>query len=232
MATSRRIYRPYRHLVQQLGSFEDALRMRELLPEQGHVVMIGGDMMGIDLARKLASAGYQVTLVAAEQLFWPHRIESAQRPVFVEALERIGVRVVQNRKINRIEQGPEGMDPRRILCDDDTVFSGDVVLAFCGLAPTLGYLATAELHIQRGLLVDTHLATVNERIWAAGDVCQIWNAEENRYRFSYEWRNVKEMGRVAACNMSGGDETFTTESEDYLRVGAEGELQSSFWNYD
>ena len=64
-------------------------------------------------------------------------------------------------------------------------------------------------------MVNTRLATANDCIWGAGDVCQIWLAEENRYRFSYEW-----------------NDEFTAEREDFLQLDERGELQSSFWDYD
>jgi NAD(P)H-nitrite reductase large subunit len=224
--------REYRHLIHGFGDYEGAVRLRQTLPAGGRVLMLGGDMMGIELARHLVQAGYQVTIVAGEQLFWPHEIEVSERPRYVQALERMHIDVVEGRKVTHIEAGARGPAARRLLLDDNEELHGDVVLAFCGLMPSLDFLAKAGLHIERGLLVSPRLGTVNERIWAAGDVCQIWSPEANRYRCSYEWKNVRNMGRVAAVNMTGGDEAINTFHESELSVNEDGELDSPFWDYD
>jgi NADPH-dependent 2,4-dienoyl-CoA reductase/sulfur reductase-like enzyme len=142
------------------------------------------------------------------------------------------IEVVQGRKVTHIEEGARGLAQRRVLLDDSEELHGDVVLAFCGLMPSLNFISKAGLHIERGLLVSPELATINERIWAAGDVCQIWSPEAKRYRCSYEWKSVRNMGRVAAVNMTGGEAAVNTFQESELAVNAEGELDSPFWDYD
>lgn len=224
--------RDYRHLVHQFGNFEDALRLRRMLPPDGHVIIIGGDMMGIDVARQLLANGFKVTLVAGGQLFWPHKVEADERPSLIAAIEGMGAVVVTGRGISAIEEGAAGMSARRVVLDDGEGLNCDAALVFCGLMPTLGYLAGAGLPVQRGLLVDPKLATANDYIWGAGDVCQIWFPQENRYRYSFEWKNVKVMGRVAAANMCDEEKEFDVDSESYLRVNADCNLESSFWEYD
>jgi NADPH-dependent 2,4-dienoyl-CoA reductase/sulfur reductase-like enzyme len=98
--------------------------------------------------------------------------------------------------------------------------------------PSLEFMVGAGVDIERGLLVSPELRTVNEHIWAAGDVCQIWSPEDKQYRFYYGWKNVKTMGRIAAINMTGGHETIATFQENTLSINGQGELHSPFWEYD
>ncbi len=220
----------YSHLLSGFSSYEDALLMRRTLPEGGMVLMLGGDMMGIDLARHLVGAGYRVTLVAGEQLFWPHKVSEEDFPEFIAALEKLGIEVVLGKKVSRIEEGARGLMARRVVIEDGGEIHGDAVVAFCGLVPPLGFLGGSGLDVQRGLLVNQKLATSNNRIWAAGDVCQIWSPEDNQYRFCYEWRNVKNMGLVAAINMTGGTEAVDTVQEGGLYIDEQGEMDTPFWD--
>ena len=89
-----------------------------------------------------------------------------------------------------------------ILADGRTI-EGDVVMPFFGLMPSLEFMVGSGVDIERGLLVNPELKTTDAHIWAAGDVCQIWSADENAYRFYYGWKNVKAMGELAARNMTG-----------------------------
>ena len=225
--------REYRHLLHDFSTFRDAIRMREALPKSGgEVLLLGGDMRGLDLARHLVRNGHKVTVIASDQLFWPHEIPSEEKPAYIAALRQMGLAVITDRAVARIEQGPKGMQARRVIFEDGDELHGDVVTAFYGLMPALNFMLGTGVDIERGLLVNPQLRTANENIWAAGDVCQIWSPEENRYRFYYGWKNVKMMGRIAAINMTGGDEAVSTFREDKLFINEQGEIDSSFWAYD
>lgn len=225
----------FRPLMQGFGSFEQAITVARALPEGGgRVVMLGGDMIGLDLARTLIDTGHRVTLVAGEQTFWPHQVPAERRPAFVAALEAMGVEVVEQDSVGgvaQIAQGAKGLPARRVVFRDGSELMADVVMPFYGIQPAIDFMGRTGVDVERGLLVNPELRTTDASIWAAGDVCQIWSQEENRYRFYYGWRNVRAMGEVAAGNMTGGNDAFVADQDEKLEIDAEGRLVSPFWEY-
>jgi NAD(P)H-nitrite reductase large subunit len=222
----------YQPLFHHFNAFRAAMATARALPEAGTVIMLGGDILGIDVAYNLVETGHRVILVPDEQSFWPHKVDPAERPRLFEALSNAGIEVVEEAPIERIEAGAEGGPARRVVLADGRELAGDVVMPFYGLAPALDFIARSGVDIERGLLVNPELRTTDPHIWAAGDVCQIWSAEDNTYRFYYGGRNVKAMGEIAACNMTGGNESFRTFVEETLSVTDDGKLHSSFWDYN
>lgn len=223
--------REFRPLMNGFGSYEDAVKMREGLPKKGHVIMLGGDMTGLDLARTLVHVGHRVTLVAGEQLFWPHEVVEDERDQFVQVLEEMGLDVVFDKKVVAVKKGAKGKPERRVVFEGGGGLDGDVVMPFCGLMPSLNFMIGANVDIERGLLVNPGLKTTNDSIWAAGDVCQIWSPEENSYLFYYGWHYIKEMGKIAGINMTGGKKKISTYQDDRLYINKEGEIDSPFWMY-
>ncbi len=221
----------FRDMMGKFGTYEEAETVSRTLPKRGHVVMIGGDMIGLDLARSLVKDGFKVTVVGKEHLFWPHQVDAAKKQNFIEALQGMGIGVKTDRSVTSIKEGGRSRPPRRIDLDDGETILADVVLSFCGLMPSLAFMAGSGVDIERGVLVNPHLQSTDKNIWAAGDVCQIWSPEENQYRFYYGWRNVKKMGRIAAFNMTGGDESISTFQDEKLVVTKSGEIDSPFWQY-
>lgn len=221
----------YDDLMHGFASFEAAMQMQADLPEGGTVVMLGGDMIGLDLALTLAETGHRVTLVPTDQIFWPHSVAPGDRGPFLEALERSGIRVVAEGAPVRVEKGEDGKPARRVVLESGEAVTGDVVMAFCGLVPSVEFMLGAGVDIERGLLVDPHLRTSNERIWAAGDVCQIWSDADKVYKFYHGWRNVRVMGELAARNVTGGSEVFEASTENGLTVDEAGRLRSTFWDH-
>jgi len=218
-----------RHLMHDFASFEAAMKVHDALPRRGTVIMLGGDMLGIDLALNLLETGYKVTLITTPQTFWPHRVDDDTHARLIAALEDKGVRVVGGSTPVAVEEGPPNGSARRVVLQDGTEIAGDVVMPFCGLVPAVEFMLSAGVDIERGLLVRPDLRTTGENIWAAGDVCQIWSDKEKEYKFYHGWRNVRYMGELAARNMTGSDEEFKAGKDRGIWLDDDNAIQSSFW---
>ena len=221
----------YRGLMHNFGSFEAAISTYRSLPQGGTVIMLGGDMIGLDLSRTLIDTGYRAVLLANEYTFWPHSVENGERGKFIGALETMGVEVIDGVRPVAVEEGEDGTARRRVVFEDGGSVEGDAVMPFYGLVPTAEFMLGSGVDIERGLLVDPHLHTTDENIWAAGDVCQIWSAEDNAYRFYYGWNNVRLMGEVAARNVTGAGEPFEGADDESLRIDKKGHIRSPFWEH-
>lgn len=219
----------YRPLMHGFGTFEAATAMVRALPEGGRVVMLGGDMIGLDLAFMLIETGHKVTLVATEQTFWPHRVDAALRAKLLDSLRRTGLEVIEGRTPQAIEKSDR--PARRVLFDDGSAAEGDVVMAFCGVMPIVDFMLGAGVDMERGILVDPSLKSSNEAIWAAGDVCQIWSDGHKDYRFYHGWKNVRIMGELAARNMTGAEEAFDVGAELQIDLDDSGCIRSTFWEH-
>lgn len=221
----------FTNLMHGFGTFESAMRVYRDLPKGGTAIMIGGDMIGIDLAMTLLETGYKVALIATPQTFWPHEVSQKERTELLAALEAKGVSVHQTSRPIGVSRNSGKSGKSRVTLEDGTEVNGDVVMTFCGLASSVEFMLGADVDIERGLLVTPELRTSNKTIWAAGDVCQIWHDREKVYKFYHGWQNVRVMGELAARNMAGAHEIFDVDVEDQIGVDKEGGISSTFWTH-
>ncbi|MCP3867075.1 MAG: FAD-dependent oxidoreductase [Gammaproteobacteria bacterium] len=219
-------------LLNHFNLYSAACKVRDILPSKGKIVMLGGDVLGLDLARNLLKEGYKIILVATEQTFWPHRVDSDERALFLGALRDMGVEVIEEVKIEQIQEGAPGMSARHVIFDDGREIFADVVMPFLGLLPAADFMMGSGVDFERGLLVSTNLRTTDQNIWAAGDVCQIWSSQENQYRFYYGWKNVKKMGEIAARNMTGDDILWETATDHKMYLDENKQIISPYWEHD
>jgi NAD(P)H-nitrite reductase large subunit len=219
-----------RHLMHGFGSFEAAMSVYKALPEGGTAVMLGGDMIGLDLARTLVATGYRVVVLADRYTFWPHRVAPDERDGYLKALEHMGIEVMDGTSPVSVATG-DGKSARHVVLEDGVELTADIVLPFYGLVPMVEFMLRSGVDIERGLLVDPRLRTTDDNIWAAGDVCQIWSDEEKAYRFFYGWSNVRAMGEVAARNVTGAEEEFHGIQDDRLRIDDKGYIRSPYWEH-
>lgn len=239
VASGGRAYLPeelseYRDLLDGFASFEQAMAIRRKLPEAGTVAILGGDMIGLDLARTLVDTGHRVVLVAGKQTFWPHVETPEQRQELLQVLERMGIEIVDadaEGGIASIQAGARGFATRRVVFGNGHECTADVVLPSFGLVPSVEFMLGSGIGIERGLLVSPTLRTTDESILAAGDVCQIWSDAQKRYRFYYGWKNVRAMGDLVARNLTGDDEAFVPAQDETLHIHDGVTIHSPFWEY-
>ena len=216
-------------LFNYFNAYRVAMATARALPAKGTAILLGGDMLGLDIARALVSSGRRVVLVPSIHTFGPHKVAAEQRPVFFGALGRMGIEVTEEEGVERVVEGKKGKPPRRVVLTNGRKIDGDIVMPFYGLVPAVEFMVGSGVDIERGLLVSPELNTTDDHIWAAVDVCQTWSEEDKTYRFYYGRKNVAAMGEVAARNMSGDHMAFRSTVDETLSLDAKGRIQTEFW---
>ena len=107
-----------RPLFHNFTTYRGALATADALPAGGTAIMLGGDILGIDVAQSMAAAGFRVILVPSEQVFWPHKVDAAEQPALFDALRRAGIEVLEAGAIERIEAPGDGGPARSVVFAD------------------------------------------------------------------------------------------------------------------
>lgn len=152
-----------------LRTRRDADRLRGFLVPGRHLLIVGGGLIGGEVAANARRAGMEVTVLEALPAVFARSL-GPWLAARVEALHRDhGVRLHAGVRIQRIEEGPSGVKAQAV---DGRVFEADAALVGLGLAPAVGLLEQAGARIDDGVLVDGSGRTSLPGIYAAGDVAR------------------------------------------------------------
>ncbi|MEK9723629.1 MAG: FAD-dependent oxidoreductase [Rhodospirillaceae bacterium] len=142
---------------------------RHSLP--GHLIVIGGGPIGIELAQAHRHLGVQVTVL---ELFM---IMPKDDPELVDVVRqqivRDGVDLREGVRIARVERNGEGV---RVVLDGEDgeqVVDGTDLLVAAGRRPNVAGLdleAAGIAYSEKGIQVDARLRTSNKKVFAIGDV--------------------------------------------------------------
>jgi NADPH-dependent 2,4-dienoyl-CoA reductase/sulfur reductase-like enzyme/rhodanese-related sulfurtransferase len=170
-------------------------------------VIVGGGLIGVEMAENLAHRGIAVTIVELlDQILPPLDPEMAQ-PV-QQRLTENGVALHLGDGVAHFEQADEGK--LRVVAVSGKTFSADLIVLSIGVRPEthLAKEAGLELGSRGGIRVDETMRTSDPIIWAVGD------AVESRNLVTGEWSVVplagpaNRQGRVAADNICGRSSRF------------------------
>lgn len=159
-----------RELMLTLNSQQEYQASETRLRDAQRVMIVGGGLIGTELAMDFCRAGKAVTLVdhAASIL-------SALMPAEVSSrlqhrLTDMGVHLLLKSQLHSLTKTEGGV---RTTLDGNRSVEVDVVIAATGLRPetALAHRAGAETH--RGVKVDSYLRTTQPDIYALGDCAEI-----------------------------------------------------------
>jgi NAD(P)H-nitrite reductase large subunit len=175
-----------------LRTLDDAreLRRRAIGAGSGaRAAVIGGGLIGIEVASGLAGLGLRPIILEREGALWAGALGSALDLWARSALAEAGVEV-------RLEATVTGLDAEAVHISDEPI---EVALTVAGI----GVRPRVELGIATGLAEDDGLTTdaaqrtSHPAVWSAGDV-----ARTDGLRFEH-WHAAREGGERAAQSMLG-----------------------------
>jgi pyruvate/2-oxoglutarate dehydrogenase complex dihydrolipoamide dehydrogenase (E3) component len=137
----------------------------------GHLIVIGGGPVGLELAQAHLRLGSRVTVIEAGQALGHADPELSE--VVVKRLQAEGLQIRQGATVERIGGGTRLIDVHIAEGDRTDVVQGTHLLIAAGRKPNVSGLnleAAAVKYDERGIKVSKGLTTSNGRVLAIGDV--------------------------------------------------------------
>ncbi|OGX91583.1 nitrate reductase [Hymenobacter coccineus] len=157
------------------GIFLDAQRrdadaFKAHLPAAGaHVVIVGGGLLGLEMAASLREGGVRISIIQRTSRFLDRQLDALGSQLLQEEMADQGCELYFNDEVElyygRARLTGVGLKSgRRLDCDA-------LILAI-GTAPNLELARDAGLACKRGVVVDAHLQTSDPRVFALGEIAE------------------------------------------------------------
>jgi 3-phenylpropionate/trans-cinnamate dioxygenase ferredoxin reductase component len=188
-----------------LRDIADCLALRERLSPGARVLVVGGGLIGLEVAAAAVVRGATVTVIEAAARLMA-RVVGPEISAFIEGVHRRhGTTILTGAWPDRIERAG---DACRVVCRDGRACEGDIIVIGVGIIPNAELAAAAGLMIDDGLWVDAFCRTEDPHIWAAGDVTNHVNPLLGRRIRLETWQNAQNQAIAAARNMLGAAQPY------------------------
>ena len=187
--------------VVKLDHMEDVRRIISLARQARTAVVVGGGITALELAEGLASRKVKVHLLIRTAHYWSNVLDEVESKIIERMLADQGIIVHFQSELSEI-LGKDGRVTGIRLADGQQVDCNMLAYAI-GVQPRLDLAREAGIACDRGILVDEHLRTNIEHIYAAGDAAQVFDPASGRSVLNSLWHPAREQGRVAGMNMCG-----------------------------
>lgn len=161
---------PGRELMLTLNSQREYGAAQSQLRDAKRVLIVGGGLIGCELAMDFCRAGKAVTVVdnSASVLSALMPPEASSR--LQHRLTDMGVDLMLKSQLQGLAQSADGI---RVTLDRQRTVTVDAVVAAAGLRPETALARHAGLKTHRGVVVNSQLQTSHPAIYALGDCAEI-----------------------------------------------------------
>lgn len=162
---------PGRDLKGVIGfrDIRDVTLMKQAAVNQGHAVVIGGGLLGLEAADGLFKQGMQVTVVHHRDSLMGRQLDKPAAALLQKELEEKGLQFLLEAQTEVI-MGDERVQAVRFK--DGRTLSADLVVMAVGIQPHMELAQSAGLYCERGVIVNDTMQTFDPRIYAVGECVQ------------------------------------------------------------
>lgn len=189
--------------VQGLYSYQDLLELEENTKNGiQRAVIVGGGLIGIEMAEMLHARHYPVTLLVRESNYWNNVLPEQESDMISAHIRKHGFDLRLQETLKEILSDEQGR-VRGVITGSGEEIACQVVGLTAGVAPNIDFLKGGQIHLDRGVLINQHMHTNVEDVFAAGDCAQFQHALPDRRVIEQVWYTGKLQGECAARNMLG-----------------------------
>jgi NADPH-dependent 2,4-dienoyl-CoA reductase/sulfur reductase-like enzyme len=181
---------------------QDLDNLEYLAKTAKHAVIVGGGLIGIELAEMLVSRKIPVTFLVRETNFWGGVLPEGEAKMINRHILEHGIDLRLEANLKEIISDENG-NAKSVILENGEEIPCDIVGLTAGVSPNVAFLNSSGIRIDKGILVNRYLETNFPFIYAIGDCAQQEEAIGNRKNIEAVWYTGRMMGETLAQTICG-----------------------------
>ena len=165
-------------------------------------VVVGGGLIGIEMAEMFHSRNIPVTFLVREESYWDIVLPPEESQMINRHILENHIDLRLKTELEEIVDDGNGNACAVITKSGERIDCGFVGLT-AGVHPNIGFLEGSGVETQRGILVDKHLQTNIPDIYAIGDCAQHREPRKGRRNIEAVWYTGRMTGETVAHVICG-----------------------------
>ena len=186
-----------------LYHMQDLHNMEDYSKGLKKAVIVGGGLIGIEMAEMFHSRKIPVSLIVRESSYWDNVLPDEESAMVTRHIKHHHIDLRLNSNLGEIIDDGTGTAKGIKIKETGEIIECGYVGLTAGVSPNIGWLKETALETNRGILVDDNLQTNITDVYAIGDCAEIRNPKPGRRGIEAIWYTGRMMGETVAYNISG-----------------------------
>lgn len=187
--------------VRSLYHLQDLTYIDKISAGLNRAVIVGGGLIGVELAEMFLSRNIPVTFLVRETSFWGKVLPPEEANMIDRHLLEHHIDLKLKSELTEII-GEAGKVVAIKTSTGEEISCGFVGITI-GVSPNIDFLKFSALKINKGILVNEFLETNIPDVYAIGDCAELENPDQDRKSIEAIWYTGRMMGEVVAQSICG-----------------------------
>ena len=186
--------------IQGFYSLQDVEKLQDSANKVKHASIIGGGLIGVELAEMFVSRGISFTFWVREKWFGSNFLPQEEAKIVTNHLISKNINIKFEREIIGFEADDSNM-VKSVESQSGEKVDSDLVCVCIGVEPKVDWLKSTDVQTRAGVLVNAYLQTNIPSIYAVGDCVECINPVHGRKSIETLWYTGRLMGEYLGKNI-------------------------------
>ena len=182
-------------------TLDDALSLEKAITSESRVFIVGAGLIGLKCAEGIHGRVGSITVCDLADRVLSSILDAECAGIVQKHLEANGISFLLADSVAKFEGN-------KAVMKSGAEVEFDVLVLAVGVRANIGLLKAIGGTVNRGIVVDEHMATSVGGIYAAGDCAEGYDSSLGANRVLAILPNAYMQGRTAGINMAGGEAVF------------------------
>ncbi len=193
--------------VISLYSYLDLQEIEVRTKNISNAVIVGGGLIGIELAEMLHSRGIEVTMLVTEKYYWNSILPRTDAGLVGDHIEKHGIKVLYETGLKKII-GDRNGNVQAVITTKGKTIKCPVIGITTGVTPNVNFLVNSGIATDKGILVNNYFETNITDIYAIGDCAQFRESVNGRKTIEQVWYTGRMHGETLAQTIAGSKTAY------------------------
>ncbi|WKN41000.1 NAD(P)/FAD-dependent oxidoreductase [Tunicatimonas pelagia] len=188
--------------IQGMITYQDIEAMEGNTENVKQAVIVGGGLIGVEMAECLHARHIPVTFFIREKEYWSNILPPEESKMISRHVRENGINLLTERSVKEFRGDSQGRVSSVVL-EDGEEHPCQFVGITIGVHPNIKFLEGSGIETNRGIMVDEQLRTNVPDVYAVGDCAQHHNPPSGRRPLEQIWYSGRMQGETVAKTICG-----------------------------
>lgn len=188
--------------VQGLVNLQDLELMEQNSKGIHKGVIVGGGLIGVEMAEMLQTRNISVTMLIREENYWANVLPAPEARMVNRIIREHDIDLRLATELKEIKGGPHGKVTGVVTNAGEEIECQFVGLTI-GVNPNISFLKSSKIKCDAGVLVNEYFETNIPDVYAIGDCAHFEEAPKGRRKIEQVWYTGRMHGETLALTICG-----------------------------
>ena len=193
--------------VVSLYSFQDLEEIEIRTKNISNAVIVGGGLIGIELAEMLHTRGIDVTMLVIEKYYWNGILPQNDAELVGKHIQTHGIEILYETGLKEITGDAAG-NVQSIVTTTNKTIKCPLIGITTGVTPNISFLKDSGIETDKGVLVNSFFETNITDVYAIGDCAEFREPVNGRKTIEQVWYTGRMHGETLAQTIAVGKTAY------------------------